>query len=279
MNLHRHLRLALLGLALVPAVPALAADYDPPIYTDKSDQYVPVEVGSGWYLRGDVGYAVSTSTNAATYRTFDPATLTYGGSSFDTSKLSSQLTWGGGVGYRFTDWVRSDVTVDGFRSKFSGTTSSAAPCGGAPLTTTCRTDDGANVSAISFMANGYVDLGTYVGITPYVGAGAGVSYLSWSDMHDQAYCVGADCTSPLAGSAIYSGTKDWRFTWAVMAGASYDINKSLKLDVGYKYRKIQGGDMFNWDTASAAAGATGIQGKDGGFGQHEVRVGLRYELW
>ena len=29
------------------------------------------------------------------------------------------------------------------------------------------------------MANGYVDLGTYVGLTPYVGAGLGYTYVNW----------------------------------------------------------------------------------------------------
>ncbi len=48
--------LALAAATLLPAA-ALAADYDPPIYVDEAPEYVPVEVGSGWYLRGDVGYA------------------------------------------------------------------------------------------------------------------------------------------------------------------------------------------------------------------------------
>jgi hypothetical protein len=29
------------------------------------------------------------------------------------------------------------------------------------------------------MANGYVDLGTFAGFTPYVGAGAGVTRVAW----------------------------------------------------------------------------------------------------
>lgn len=64
-----------------------------------------------------------------------------------------------------------------------------------------------------------------------------------------------------------------------MAGFSYDVTKNTKIDVGYKYRHIGGGDMFAFDAASAAAGATGVQGTDGGFSQHEIRVGLRYEIW
>ena len=64
-----------------------------------------------------------------------------------------------------------------------------------------------------------------------------------------------------------------------MAGLSYDVSKNTKLDFGYKYRRISGGNMFAFDTATATAGATGVQGRDGGFSQHEVRFGLRYEIW
>src|SRR6185312_8038932 len=49
--------LALAAAVLTPVTQALAADYDPPIYVDQAPDYRPVEVGSGWYLRGDVGYA------------------------------------------------------------------------------------------------------------------------------------------------------------------------------------------------------------------------------
>ena len=41
------------------------------------------------------------------------------------------------------------------------------------------------------MANGYVDLGTYVGFTPYVGAGLGVLYFR-SKMNVGATCEGSD---------------------------------------------------------------------------------------
>ena len=64
-----------------------------------------------------------------------------------------------------------------------------------------------------------------------------------------------------------------------MAGVAYDLTRNFKLDLGYKYRRIEGGDMFRWDEATAALGATGAQGSHGDIDQHEVRVGLRYEIW
>jgi opacity protein-like surface antigen len=271
-------------LSAAPLAPALAADYEPPIVTQPI-QYVPVEVGTGWYLRGDVGYALTTHAGAFDYRTFDPATATYGNGAFDTAKLKSDATFGLGIGYTFNEWFRADVTLDGFRSRFSGTTVSAAPCSGAAVYagTTCRSEDSAKLSTLSLLANGYVDLGTYAGFTPYVGGGAGVSLVSWNGLDDSTYCVDdlAACPAPdaLVASTSHSGKRSYRFTYALMAGLAYDISANLKLDVGYKYTHVNGGDNFGWDDASAAAGATGAQGSDDGFSNQQVRVGLRYELW
>ena len=71
----------------------------------------------------------------------------------------------------------------------------------------------------------------------------------------------------------------WRFTYALMAGLAYDVSKSMKVDLGYRYRHIDGGSMFQFDPATMAAGASGTQGSDPGFDTHEVRLGLRYSLW
>ena len=59
-----------------------------------------------------------------------------------------------------------------------------------------------------------------------------------------------------------------------MAGVAYDISKNFKLDVGYKYRSIDGGNMFGWDSSDEFG-----DGSHGNIDTHEVRLGLRYELW
>lgn len=262
---------------------AQAADYQPPVVIEEAPEYVPVEVGSGWYLRGDVGYALSTSAGTVSFRTFDPGPpIAYGHDKFSSQDIDNNVTWGGGVGYRFTDYLRADATVDGFRTDFSGRTSSAYPCWGGPADTGCRSEGRAEMSAISVMANGYLDLGTIVGLTPYVGGGVGYSYVSWSNLNERFYCVddAVNCTAPVfVGTDRHRGVHDWRFTYALMAGVAYDLTQDLKVDLGYKYRHIDGGDMFKWNSAQVADGATGIQGKDGGLSQHEIRVGLRYEIW
>lgn len=266
-------------LGIVPLAPAGAADYDPPMIIEQAPDLVPVEIGSGWYLRGDIGYSLKTEgRDPFTYRTFDG--LNYGSGSFDTASLSKEFSFGVGVGYSFTDWLRADVTLDRFSAGFSGTTSSATPCPGSPAGTTCRSEDASEFTAYSAMLNGYVDLGTFVGFTPYVGAGIGYTYVSWDDLTNSAYCVGGACPAPaLVGSSTHGGESDWRFTYALMAGVAYDLTDNMKVDLNYRYRNVAGGDMFGWDSATAAAGATGIQASDPGFSSHEIRVGLRYELW
>ena len=58
-----------------------------------------------------------------------------------------------------------------------------------------------------------------------------------------------------------------------IAGFSYDLTYNTKLDLGYTYSRIEGGDMFQWLDRS------GTQGYDTGFDSHVVRAGLRYQIW
>ena len=60
------------------ALPAIAADYEPPIVIDQPVEEVPVEIGSGWYLRGDIGYNFQVDADGDfDYRTFDALTGVY----------------------------------------------------------------------------------------------------------------------------------------------------------------------------------------------------------
>lgn len=275
----------LLASAMVLAVaagPALAADYEPPVVAElppvleNAPEYVPVEIGTGWYLRGDVGYSFTSATGPFTYQTFDAGTYTAG--TFDTGAYSGDLSFAAGFGYRFTDMLRADLTAENFNLRFNGTRAFASPCPGEAAGTTCSATDSQGLNAWSIMANGYVDLGTIARFTPYVGAGAGVTYANWGDATSAYTCAGAGCA---AGTVMrtHQGIDSWRFTYALMAGFAYDITKNLKVDVGYMFRHVAGGSMFGFSAASQAAGAAGAEASDPGFNQHQIKVGLRYELW
>ncbi len=268
-----------MAVVFTPLASALAADYDPPIIVDKAPEFVPVEVGNGWYLRGDIGYTFGTEAEGPiSYRMFNAGVYTPAATSI--SAFDDNYTWGVGAGYQFNRWLRADATFDGQENDFASIAAVAAPCAGGAVGDVCGVGIASTATTYSVLANVYGDLGTYAGFTPYVGAGAGMSRVRWNDVASLQTCVGPGCPAvPAPVINSHNGEASWRFTYALMAGLAYNVSKNLKVDVGYRYKNIAGGDMFNFDAASAAAGATGIQATDDGFSQHEVRVGLRYSLW
>ena len=275
------------AVAATPASLASAADYTPAPYMGQAPELVPVEIGSGWYIRGDIGYAVKNSSPNFSYRTFDIGTSTYGSTPYDTSSIKADFNYAVGVGYTFNQFFRMDATFERTNGDFSGHSNSASPCVDPALDagyagTTCSTQDGASFTAWSALLNAYIEPGTFAGFTPYVGAGAGVTRVNWKDTTSAAYCSDGGGTCPTAGyvgTFTHKGEGDWRFTWALMAGVAYDITPNLKVDVGYRYRHIAGGSMYDWTSSASGNGATGVQASDDGFSSHEVRVGLRYSIW
>lgn len=201
---------------------------------------------NGWYLRGDIGYS------APKFKGADYTTVGTGCGSCDDAavindhfldgKLKGSFLVGGGIGYQVTDYFRTDLTLDYLtRSKLTSDR------------------DESRLSALSLLANAYVDLANINGITPYIGAGIGGTRVKWHDVVDT------------NNGGVLSGDANWRFTWALMAGASYDLSDSLKLDAGYRFRRVNGGKMFD------GQGQVGA-GYDKGLNIHDVRVGLRYQF-
>ncbi len=265
-------------IAAAASTQAIAADYDPPIIVDKAPEFVPVEIGNGWYLRGDIGYTFGADVTDANYRVFNAGVYTP--AAFNSSSLDDNYVWGIGFGYQFNSWLRADATFEGHQNDFTGTAAVALPCAGGGAGDTCSTNFSSQATTYSTLANVYGDLGTYAGFTPYVGAGAGMSRVQWGATTSVQNCVGAGCpVVPAPVTSLHPGESSWRFTYALMAGVAYDVSQNLKVDLGYKFKQISGGDMFNFDPASAGAGATGMQGTDDGLVQHEVRLGVRYSLW
>jgi opacity protein-like surface antigen len=212
----------------------------------------PVVVSAGgWYLRGDIDYHWS-QFEGADYITYGPPA---GTNSFTSGSFDGAMSLGVGIGYQINNWLRTDLTGDyWFDADFTGSTSGT--CGGLP----CSSVDTSSMSAFLLLANAYVDLGTYYSITPYLGAGIGGAYLKWDDLNNN-----------ISGSTtVHQGTQDWRFAWALMAGASYCLTENLDLDVGYRYSRIEGGRMFEYNFAGP--------GFDEDFGTHEVRAGLRWNF-
>jgi len=85
------------------------------------------------------------------------------------------------------------------------------------------------------LPNAYVDIGTWHGVTPYVGAGIGGAWVKWDTL-----------TIPI--STVNSNTmaaRGWRFAYASWPRLLLP-DRRVKLDVGYRYSHINGGRMFDY---------------------------------
>lgn len=257
---------------------AVAMDLPPQVYAPETS----IDgVGQGWYIRGDLGYTGWNNHGNPNYNLVSTGP-TYSNVEFDDSRFGRHMSYGAGMGYQLNDFLRADATADFFSADMTGSSTVASRCDATEAVgTNCGFSHQGDFRGIGVLANAYVDLGTYAGLTPYVGGGAGVTHVSWGDISHNPYCVNgtAACSGNTLAAQGSSGMDSWRFTYALMAGMSYDITSSVKLDLGYRFSKIAGGDMFEYGATSQALGATGAQGQDDGLSRHEIRAGIRMNTW
>lgn len=243
------LLLASLIAAAILSGTARADDEGPEIRFEDVPEYVPEAIGGRWYLRGDVGYGWSAGRGG---------------------RGSPNI--GVGVGYHFNEWLRADATVE--MQEGGATVSRAVPadCGGG-AGTHCRFVDSATARTQAAFANLYADLGTYAGFTPYAGAGAGLARVEWQHATRSHFCIdgASSCAGRAVGSARMGAGVEWRFAYNVGAGVAYKIGRNLKVDFGYRYQKIAGGNLVSDASGTFAS-------RDSGLAQHQFRVGLRFLL-
>jgi opacity protein-like surface antigen len=240
-----------------------------------------VEFGTGWYLRGDVAAALDTMPKLNTDGTFGL-----------NSKKQNGYSATAGIGYKFNNWLRADVTYD-LHKRMDTQTREQAKCvltwnGLNPPTvgtyTTCNADSTSEFTRNTVLLNGYVDLGTYSGFTPYVGAGIGVArvtskykqiYSFTNGLLYNTYCPPDVSTgTPVAQTSVCkfydskgSGVR-YNTAFALMAGLSYDLNQNAKVDIGYRYM-----DMGTVGAVSPTGTASKVK-----LSSQEVRVGVRYMI-
>jgi opacity protein-like surface antigen len=206
----------------MPGMPPLPPPLPPPpaIWSDVN-----------WYARGDIGWRWGAIGHVDAPGPADPS----------GNKLGDGLTAGGGIGIK-TKFLRTDFTIDyALPVKYSGSVVTSD-------------DTSAKISSINLLFNGYFDLGTWYGLTPYIGAGAGAALVKLTDFQSAALPASAD-------------SSDWRFAWAGMAGVAWAVSPNVQIDFGYRYL----------DVGKVRSGAPGEVTFNNVAG-HEVRLGVRWNF-
>jgi opacity protein-like surface antigen len=218
------------GAAAMISTVAFAADLAPP---PPAYQYQPAVVAQqgGWYLRGDVGVGVqnfSTFDHGQTNSSFVwPASWT-----INQQDIQDTAIFGLGVGYELNNWLRFDVTGE-YRTKadFFALGSYREFCAGGGL---CFDKLTGNYSSAVFLANAYIDLGTWWCLTPYVGAGVGGAWNHTSGAQDLG--ILSNGTNGFGFSTADSST--WNLAWNVQAGLTYNVSNNFKVDFSYRYLNL-----------------------------------------
>lgn len=255
---------AVATVVAVSALPAAAADvYVPPVYKD----YVPEEPAfGGWYLRGHIGMSNQRFKGLDYFRYDDPAIDVIW---LDRGGFGSAPIFGGGVGYQFNDWLRTDVTAE-YRGKATFTALDRIVDAGDPDTILGINDYRAKKSELLFLANVYADLGNFSGLTPYIGAGIGASRNTISGFNDSNILT--------SGGGYADRNSQWELAWALHAGVSYDVTERTAIDFGYSYTFLgdgQTGPGQNYDP-SLTVPNDGWTFKD--LQSHDLKLGFRYKF-
>ena len=232
-------------------------------------------ISSGIYLRGDIGVGVQS---VGKYRQEEVDAVP--GSAFVGKSDSTAFFGGVGVGYRFNNWFRVDGTFEYRGGGTVGATDQIDRGGGRFLSNTYK----GNMSSMVALFNGYVDLGTWNCLTPYIGAGIGYATNRIHGVTDQGV-MSTQVALPGGGlgwgpgfstlGTAGSGSKS-NVAWALMAGVGYEVNKNLTLEVGYRYLNL--GDAQSGRLVNAFTGQ--VQGplKVKDIDSHDFRIGMRWNF-
>ena len=203
---------ALAAIAVLAASAAHAADYSPP--PPQPPPYIPppppADCCSSWYLRGFVGAGMN-SNYKLDYTTVTDATLQH-------NDQSDTFFVGGGIGYEVNNWLRFDATAE-YRARSRVYAFVTYPPDGLD-------EYQGYLKSWIFLANAFVDLGTWDCWTPFVGVGVGGAYNTLRDFSD---------VNPNGGFGFGRNPSEWHLAYVLYAGVGYNVSKNFKIDFTYRY--------------------------------------------
>jgi opacity protein-like surface antigen len=260
--------LGLAGAAALLSTASLAADVLPPPLLPPPVYHAPVVAeASGWYLRGFVGASNEFLSNISRPDFLTAPQLTF----LDKGGFDSAPFGGGGIGYQWNNWLRTDATVEfrgnaGFHAldRFFNTAGS----------TFNSNQFTASKSEIVALANVFLDLGTWWCLTPFIGAGAGVAQIRIDHFRD------VNVNAAGAGGMRWADTgTQTNFAWALHAGAAYKVTSNFAVELSYRYLNVgnaHSGTLLNLDpTVSPNTFAPVAFNK---IQSHDIMLGVRWLL-
>ena len=228
----------------------------------------PVPEGFTYYLRADLGWSFEPDPSfSQTGVLYGDLLSTYAG--LPSHSVSTDGVLGGTIGFGayFTPHLRGDLTLD-FRGhqeiNATATYTDAGPVAGV-------VSDRLKVNRTIGLVNAYWDLLPRGMITPYIGAGVGFTY---NDMQHSTVTTEDAGGGPLVISSGTAKKTNLALAAALMAGASFSINHQWAVDVNYRALFLDGGSVT---TPLLPAGVATAHLGD--VWEHQVRVGLRFNIW
>lgn len=249
-------RSIIIGLALVLGQTAGAAAADlglpPPPEPEPC-----VGCAGPWYLKGFVGMANPEVGDifAEEFEFNDTFRVHH-------KDIKSTPLWGLGFGYDTGHWFRFDITGEYRGSAVFLAEDSYQQFG--PATNEYTAD----IESWVGLANAYIDLGTWLCVTPYVGGGVGFASIDVIGLKD--------VNVPVLGVAFAKDNTETNFAWALYAGLAYKVTPGLTIDLSYRYTDLGDAESGIRTAYDLSATAGGIEIED--ITSHDVMLGVRLAL-
>jgi opacity protein-like surface antigen len=225
---------------------------------------MPIPESFTYYLRGDIGWGFagdpSFSESGAIYGAV--AGLSYGALSNRGSSADDVFFGGVGAGVYLSPHLRADITLDLRGSQDVVATATYTDVGPGTVRETIK------LRGTVGLINAYWDLLPRGSFSPYIGAGVGFVY---NDI-DRTHLTTESGVTANSGS---SGDTNVGLAAALMAGVTIARHHGWALDINYRALYMDGGSVTTTLTPLGGASTADI----GHQWEHQVRVGLRANLW
>lgn len=201
---------------------AFAADMPQPL-PQPQIQYQPIPIvmeqpAGAWYLRGDIGIGITNQLDFVFIQ--NPANST--DFAIRHAAMADTVFFDAGVGYEFNNWLRFDVTAE-YRTKSAINAFGTYTFGGGLF----GDQYNAFLKSTVFLANAYIDLGTWNCLTPFIGFGIGGAWNTFADLTDIGIAT--------SGNGIGTNASQLNFAWALHAGLAYNVTQNFTMELAYRY--------------------------------------------